>query len=43
MLRRKSLVSKDTVCNSFVKGYEYWQKPYSPQNLIIFQYISKNL
>ena len=43
MLRRKSLVGKDTMCNNFVKGSEYGQKPYSPQNLFNFQYISKKL
>ena len=28
ILRRKSLVSTDTACNSFVRQSWYWQKPY---------------
>ena len=28
ILRRKSLVSTDTVCNNFVRQSWYWQKPY---------------
>ena len=36
MLRRKSLVSIDTVCNDFVRQSSYWQKPNSTWNLYNF-------
>ena len=36
MLRRKSLVSTDTVCNYFVGQSLYWQKPYLTWNSFNF-------